>query len=93
MEQAAIQAAKNKQPDRVRAEIAEEILKQKEQNTATSRKSSDSSKTDPDRKNNKDPRNFKNRLYSKEGELKKDSEEPAQGNNPPPQVGHIDFTV
>ena len=86
MEQAALQAANNKQADRVRAETAEEILKQ--QREMAPKKNSSSNQ---DGKGN--TQNFKNLLYSKEGAVKNDSNEPLPENTVPIQITHIDFKV
>jgi len=85
MDQAAIQAAKNKQADQVRAQIAEEVLKQ--QATA---------KTIPtEAKNQKksNHQNFKNLLYSKNGTPQPNPNELPVENDAPIQITHIDFKI
>jgi folylpolyglutamate synthase/dihydropteroate synthase len=91
MEQAAIQAAKNQQPARVRAEIAEEVLKQQEK--ANQKKNTTPTQTDPDGQKKSNSQNFKNLLYSKEGIVKNDPSETIPESSSAPQTTHIDFTA
>jgi hypothetical protein len=87
MEQAALQAAKSKQADQVRAQIAEEVLQQKD---ATKK-----ALTDPKNQKNSNQKNFKNLLYSKNGTPQPQSSPdtlPSE-NIPPIQITHIDFKI
>lgn len=82
MEQAALQAAKNQQPSRVRAETAEEILKQQEKNDANPKAASS---TNPDGKQNSNPQNFKDTLNSKGGTTPVNPDAPAEKAPRPPK--------
>jgi hypothetical protein len=91
MEQAALQAAKNKQADQVRAQTAEEILKHQEQQNTTQKKNSKTSQTDPNSQNKSNTQNFKNLLDS-HGEIPKtESKETPPENTAPAKINHIDF--
>lgn len=87
MDQAALQAAKNQQTTRARAETAEEILKQ-EKNDANPKAASS---TNPDGKNKSNSQNFKNVLYSKDGTAQANSDAPADESPSIPKISHIDF--
>ena len=91
MEQAALQAAKNKQADRVRAETAEEILKQQDKNKNSNSATTQTSQTNQNGKGKSDSQNFKNLLYSKEGALKEEQNDASPENNTPSPITHIDF--
>jgi hypothetical protein len=93
MEQAAIQAAKNQQPARVRAEAAEEILKQQEQSEALQNQNTAPSQINPDGQKKKDPQSFKKLLYSKDGKTKTDSDETLPQTPSAPSIHHIDFKI
>jgi hypothetical protein len=89
-EQAALLAAKNQQTARVRAETAEEILK--EQDKSNAKKDLTTSSTDPDGKKS-NSQDFKNILYSKDGTTQAKSVNPPDESTPIPTVTHIDFKV
>ncbi|GEM_PF-2594055 len=88
MEQAALQAAKNQQSSRVRAETAEEILKQQEKNDANPKAASP---TNPDDKQKSNSQSFKDTLNSKGRTTQSNSDAPAGEAPPPPKISHIDF--
>jgi hypothetical protein len=89
-EQAALLAAKNQQTARVRAETAEEILKQQDKSNA--KKDLTASSTDPDGKKS-NSQDFKNILYSKDGKSQTNSDNPPAESPKIPQITHIDFKV
>lgn len=91
MEQAALQAAKNQQPNRVRAEVAEELLKEQDKKDSDPQKNSIVSPTNPDGKKKSNSENFKNILYSKDGIPQIDTDNPPAEAPTLPQVTHIDF--
>jgi len=91
MEQAALQAAKNQHAEHVRAQTAEELLKQQEQQDITKKKNLETSQTDQNSQNKSNTQNFKNLLNSKEGTSKTDSKETLLENIKPIQISHIDF--
>ncbi|HXL73001.1 MAG TPA: hypothetical protein VN963_05180 [bacterium] len=91
MEQAALQAAKNQQDTRVRAETAEEILKQQEKKDAGSRKNPTTSTTDPNGKKKSNSENFKNVLNSKNGNVQTNSDTLPTETLSIPKISHIDF--
>jgi hypothetical protein len=92
-EQAALQASKNQQPARVRAETAEEILKEQDKKNSNAQKSSTMSSTDPNGKKKSNSQNFKNVLYSKDGIPQTNVDNPPDESTQPPQITHIDFKV
>ena len=91
MEQAALQATKNQHAEHVRAQTAEELLKQQEQQDITKKKNLETSQTDQNSQNKSNTQNFKNLLNSKEGTSKTDSKETLLENIKPIQISHIDF--
>ena len=88
MEQAALQAAKNQQTTRARAETAEEILKQQEKNDANLKAASS---TDPNGKKNSNSKNFKNALHSRGGTTQTNTDAPADEAPSTPKISRIDF--
>jgi hypothetical protein len=91
-EQAALQAAKNQQTARVRAETAEEILKQQDKSNVNAQKDLTTSSTNPDGKKS-NSQDFKNILYSKDGKSQTNSDNPPTELPKIPQITHIDFKV
>jgi hypothetical protein len=89
-EQAALQAVKNQQTARVRAETAEEILKQQEKNDAYPKTALP---TDPDSKKKSNSQNFKNVLYSKDGKPQTNTDYSPGESKTVSQITHIDFKV
>jgi hypothetical protein len=87
MEQAALQAAKNQQTARVRAETAEEILKQQEKSASPK----NASPTDPNGKKKSNSQNFKDTLYSKDGTVQTNSDAPVGETPSTPKISRIDF--
>jgi len=91
-EQAALQAAKNQQSSRARAEIAEEILKEQDKNDSGPQKNT-SLPTNPDGKKKQNSQNFKNILYSKDGSPQTNANNSPNESTPIAPVTHIDFKV
>jgi hypothetical protein len=89
MEQAALQAAKNQQTARARAETAEEILKQQEKSDSPKNASS----TDPDGKQKSNSQTFKDTLNSKGGTAQANPDAQAEKAPPAPKISRIDFKV
>jgi len=84
LEQAAIQAAKNQQASRARAETAEEILKQQK---------IDAAKPDSNGRQKSTPQGFKKILYSKDGITQTNSEEPPPQSNFFSHTNRIDLKI
>jgi hypothetical protein len=92
-EQAALQAAKNQQPARARAETAEEILKEQDKKNSSSQENLAASSTNPDGKKKSNSQNFKNILYSKDGIPQTNTDNQPDESIHIPPVTHIDFRV
>jgi hypothetical protein len=91
MEQAAIQAAKDHQAVRARAEAAEAVLKQKKETDGGQKKSSASSRTNPNGQKKSNTQNFKNPLHLGESVPPEEPHEIDSENSPPSRSAHIDF--
>ncbi len=89
-EQAALQAAKNQQTNRARAETAEEILKEQDKKETSTQKTASS--TDPNGKKKSSSENFKNILYSKNGTTQTNTDDPNES-LPIIKITHVDFKV